>query len=111
MEGTAYHDLAHACAIKATLTAPDQKDALKMLVDSETFVKDTMMPGEISTPVMEIFKVQAKSDGSLNKLKTHFVVRGDLQDKNIIEDKWSLTASFRLLKMFLAHASHLKKTT
>jgi len=28
MEGTAYHDLAHACAIKATLTAPDQKDAL-----------------------------------------------------------------------------------
>jgi hypothetical protein len=82
-----------------------------MLVDSETFVKDTMMPGEISTPVMEIFKVQAKSDGSLNKLKTHFVVRGDLQDKNIIEDKWSLTASFRLLKMFLAHASHLKKTT
>jgi hypothetical protein len=36
------------------------------------------------------------------------VVRGDLQDKNILEDKWSPTASFQALKMFLAHAARLK---
>jgi len=63
---------------------------------------------ETSTPVMEIFKVKVKSDGSLDKLKTRLVVRGDLRDKHITEDKWSPTASFRSLKMFLAHASRLK---
>jgi hypothetical protein len=89
---------------------------LKSLVDAKTFAKrkeepsdpDNPQPGETSTPVMEIFKVKIKSDGSLDKLKTRMVVRGDLQDKNITEDKWSPTASFRSLKMFLAHAAKLK---
>jgi hypothetical protein len=57
---------------------------------------------------MEIFKVKFNGDGSLHKLKTRLVVRGDLQDKRIMEGKWSPTASFRSLKMFLAHASRLK---
>jgi hypothetical protein len=35
------------------------------------------------------------------------VVRGDLQNKDLNEDKWSSTASFRALKMFLAHAARL----
>jgi hypothetical protein len=81
---------------------------LKTLVDSGTFQEDTMHAEETSTPVMEIFKVKVKSDGSLDKLKTRLVVRGDLQDKHITEDKWSPTASFQSLKMFLAHASRLK---
>jgi len=84
------------------------KKELKTLVDSKTFVPDKMGPGETSTPVMEIFKVKVKSDGSLDKLKARLVVRGDLHDKNITEDKWSPTASFRSLKMFLGHASQLK---
>jgi hypothetical protein len=84
------------------------KKELKTLVDSNTFQEDTLHEGEVSTSVMEIFKVKIKSDGSLDKLKTRLVVRGDLQDKNITEDKWSPTASFRSLKMFLAHASRLK---
>jgi hypothetical protein len=67
---------------------------IKTLVDSNTFQEDTMHPGESSTPAMEIFKVKVKSNGSLDKLKTRLVVRGDLQDKNITEDKWSPTASF-----------------
>jgi len=55
---------------------------LKTLVDSGTFQEDTLREGETSTPVMETFKVKVKSDGSLDKLKTRLVVRGDLQDKN-----------------------------
>jgi len=70
------------------------KKELKMLVDSNTFQDDIMHSGEISTPVMETFKVKVKSDGSLDKLKTQLVVRGDLRDKNITENKWSPTASF-----------------
>jgi hypothetical protein len=81
---------------------------LKTLVESGTFQEDIPYEGETSTPVMETFKVKVKSDGSLDKLKTRLVVRGDLQNKNISEDKWSPTASFRSLKMFLAHASRLK---
>jgi len=81
------------------------KKESKALVDSNTFQEDTMHSGETSTPVMETFKVKVKSNGSLDKLKTQLVVRGDLQDKNITEVKWLPTASFRSLKMFLAHAS------
>jgi hypothetical protein len=81
---------------------------IKTLVDSNTFQEDTLHPGESSMPVMEIFKVKVKSDGSLDKLKTRLVVRGDLQDKNITEDKWSPTALFHSFKMFLVHACKLK---
>jgi len=84
------------------------KKELKTLVDSKTFEADNLQDGETSTPVMEIFKVKFNGDGSLHKLKTRLVVRGDLQDKRIMEGKWSPTASFRSLKMFLAHASRLK---
>jgi hypothetical protein len=81
---------------------------LKTLVNSRTFVTDNLQPGEVSTLIMEIFKVKVKSNGSLDKLKSRLVVRSDHQDKNITEDKWLPTASFRSLKMFLAHASRLK---
>jgi len=73
------------------------KKELKTLVESGTFQEDIPYEGETSTPVMETFKVKVKSDGSLDKLKTRLVVRGDLQDKNITKDKWSPTASFRSL--------------
>jgi len=57
---------------------------------------------------MEAFKVKILSDGSLDKLKTRILVRGDLQSKTLTEDKWPPTTSFRALKMFLAHASCTK---
>lgn len=57
---------------------------------------------------METNKVKLKSDGSLDKLKVRIVVRGDLQAKLAKEDKWSPTASFRAMKMFLADAARHK---
>ena len=41
--------------------------------------------------------VQGKiqSDGSLDKLKLRIVVRGDLQNKELVVDTWSPTASMR----------------
>jgi hypothetical protein len=70
------------------------KKEFKTLVTPKTFVLGKLQKGEVSTLVEEIFKVKIKSDGSLDKLKMHMVVQGDLQDKNITEDKWSPTASF-----------------
>ena len=54
--------------------------------------------------------VQAKilSDGSLDKLKLRIAVRGDLQNKKLVGDNWSPTASIRTLKYFLADATKHK---
>jgi hypothetical protein len=54
---------------------------------------------------MDDNRVKLQSDGSLDKLKTRIVVRGDLQTKSIVEDTYSPTASGRGLKMFLGHAA------
>jgi hypothetical protein len=64
-----------------------QTQELKTLVDSGTFVFDEMKDGETSTPTMEIFKVNMKSNGSLDELKTRLVVHGDLQNGQLLEDK------------------------
>ncbi len=80
----------------------------KTLIDNNTFILDTPEKGETVTPIMETFRVKILSDVTLDKLKTRIIVRGDLQSKTLSEDKWSPTASFRALKMFLAHASRTK---
>ncbi len=78
---------------------------IKVLIDSGTFSIEQPQPGEPVVPTMETNKVKLKSDGSLDKLKCRIVVRGDLQNKQDLEDKWSPTTSFRAMKMFLADAS------
>ena len=57
---------------------------------------------------MDVYKVKIQSDGSLNKLKLRIVVRGDLQNKELVGDNWSSTASMRSLKYFLADANKHK---
>jgi len=65
--------------VKSAWLASVRKE-LKTLVDANTFTVDTIRPDEVSTPIMETFKVKIKSDGSLDKLKTQLVVRKDLQN-------------------------------
>ncbi len=67
-----------------------------------------MTEGDYCVPTMETHRIKLGSDGTLDKLKSRIVVRGDLQRKEISEDKWSPTASIRAMKMFLAHAARLK---
>ncbi len=64
-----------------------------------------MAKEDYCVPTMETYRIKLQSDGTLDKLKTRIVVRGDLQNKEITEDKWSPTASMRAMKMFLAHAA------
>ena len=51
---------------------------------------------------MDVYKEKFKSDGILDKLKLIIVVRGDLQNKELVGDTWSPAASMRKLKYFLA---------
>ena len=46
--------------------------------------------------------------GSLQKLKLRIVVRGDLQNKEMVGDTWSPTASMRTLKYFLSDTAKHK---
>ena len=57
---------------------------------------------------MDFYKGKIQSDGSLDKLKLRIVVRGDLQNKEMIGDTWSPTASMRTLNYFLADAAKHK---
>ena len=55
---------------------------------------------------MDVYKSKIQSDGSLDKLKLRIVVRGDFQNKEMVGDTWSPTASMRILKYFLEDATN-----
>ena len=57
---------------------------------------------------MDVYKEKIQSDGSLDNLKLRIVVRGDLQNKEMVGDTLSPTASMRTLKYFLADAAKHK---
>ena len=57
---------------------------------------------------MDVYKTKISSDRSLDKFRLRIVVRGDLQNKEMVGDTWSPTASMRTLKYFLAYASKHK---
>ena len=54
------------------------------------------------------YKVKIQSDGSIDKLKSRIMVRGDLQNKEFVGDTWSSAASMRTLKYLLADATEHK---
>ena len=53
---------------------------------------------------MDVCKDNIQYDVSLDKLKLRNVVGGDLQNKDMVGDTWSSTASMRTLKYLLADA-------
>ena len=40
---------------------------------------------------MDVYKAKIQSDGSLGELKLRIVVRGDLQNKEMVGDTWPPT--------------------
>ena len=58
---------------------------------------------------MDVYKSKYQSGGSIDKLKLRIVVRGDLQNKEMVGDTWSPTASMRTLGYFLAYAANIKQ--
>ena len=57
---------------------------------------------------INVYESNIEYDGSLDKLKLRIVVRGYLQNKELVGDNWSPTASMRTLKYFLADATKHK---
>ena len=80
----------------------------KNLINNQTFLIEDQNEGQPVTPCMDVYKSKNQSDGSLDKLKWIIVVRGDLQNTEIVGDTWSTTASIRTSKYFLADAAKHK---
>ena len=55
-------------------------------------------------------QTKIQSDGSLEKIEFRIVVRGYLQNKELVGDTWSPTSSMRNLKYFLEDAVNQKAT-
>ena len=88
--------------LKATLKE------IKNIINNQTFLIEDQNEGEPVTPCMDVYKDQIQSDGSLDKLKLRIVVRGYFQNKEMVGDTWSPTASMRTLKYFLSDAAKHK---
>ena len=57
---------------------------------------------------MVVYKARIQYDGIIDDLKLINVVRGDLQNKELVGNNWSPTASMMNLKYFLAEATKHK---
>ena len=88
--------------LKATLKE------IKNLINNQTFLIEDQNEGKPITPCMDVYKAKIRYDGSLDKLKLVILVRGDLHNKKMAGDTWSLTASMSTLKYFLAYAAKHK---
>ena len=78
---------------------------MKNLINNQTFLIEDQNEGEPVTPYMDAYKTKIQSDGSIDKLKLRTVLIGDLQNKEMVGDTWSPTASMRTLKYLLTDAA------
>ena len=85
--------------LKATLKE------IKNLINNQTLLIEDQNEGEPVTPCMDVYKAKVQSEGSLDKLKLRIVVRGDLQNKEMVGDTWSPTASMYLHAQKIGRAS------
>ena len=88
--------------LKATLKE------INNLINNHTFLIEDKNEGEPVTPCMYVYKAKIQSDGSHDKVRLRIVGRGYLQNKEMVGDTWSPTASMRTLKYFLADAAKHK---
>ena len=88
--------------------AKSNSKEIKNIISIQNFLVQEPEKGEPVTPCMDVYKAKIQSYGSLDKLKLIIVVRGDLQNKELVGDTWSPKSSMRTLKYFLAYAVNHK---
>ena len=64
------------------------KKEIKNIIKNQTFLFQEPDKGEPVTPCMDVYKAKIQSDGSLDKLKFRIMVRGYLQNKELVGDSW-----------------------
>ena len=81
---------------------------IKNIINNHTFLVQETEKGEPVTPCMDVYKAKIQSYGSLDNLKLRIVIRWDIQNKELVGDTWSPTASIRTLEYFLVDADNHK---
>ena len=74
------------------------KKQIKNIINNHNFLVQEPIKGEPVTPCMDVYKSKIQYDGSLDKIKVRIMVRGDMQNKELVGNNWSPTASMRILK-------------
>ena len=82
---------------------------IKNLINNQTFLIEDQNEGEPVTPFIYVYKAKIQSDGSLGTLKLRIVVRGDLQNKEMVGDTWSPTSSMRTLIIYQQIRPNIKQ--
>ena len=77
---------------------------IKNLIKNYNFLMDNLYKGDPVTSCMNVYQANIQFDGSLDKLKLRILVRGDLNNKEMIGDTWDQTQSMRTLKYLLAYS-------
>ena len=57
-------------------------------MNNQTFLVEDPEKGEPVTTCMDVYKAKLQYDGSLYKLKLRIVIRGNLQNKELVGDTW-----------------------
>ena len=70
---------------------------IKNLINKYIFLIEYPKKDEPVTPCMDVYKSKTQSDESLDKLKMKIVVKGDLQNKELVRDTWSPTVGGQLI--------------
>ena len=81
---------------------------IKNIINNQNFIVEDPKEDEQVTPYMNVYKSRIQYDGSLDKLKLTIVVRGDLQNKELVGETCSPTSSVKTLKYFLSDATKQK---
>ena len=104
-------NFAEVTRLAENIRKPWLKATLKEMmnrINNQTFLIEDQKEGEPVTPCMDVYKAKIQSDVSLDKSKLRIVVSGDFQNKEMVGDTWSPTASMRTLKYFLEDAEKHK---
>ena len=80
----------------------------QILVNNQTIIVEDQNKCKAVTSCINVYKIKIPSDGSLDKLKLRIVGRGDMHNKELVVDTWSITASMRDLKYFLEYGAKHK---
>ena len=77
---------------------------IKNIIINHTFLVQDPENDDPVTPCTDVYKAKTQSDGSLDKLKLRILARGYLQNKELVGNTWSPTASMSSLKYLLEYA-------
>ena len=61
---------------------------IKDLINNQNFLIEEQDEDQPVIPCMDVYKNKIQSDGSLDKFKLRIVVRGYLQNKELVGDTW-----------------------